>query len=176
MGRDKALIAVEGEPMAQRVAAALDAAGAAEVVLVGAADRLLGRRHVADRYPGDGPLGGIITALAALDADLVLVAACDLPWLDGPTVHALVDGIAAADVAFARTDRREPMCAVWRREVALGALEAAFAEGERAIHRALAGLRVVDVDVDAYALTNVNTPEDLESIASGEADAERRRV
>lgn len=161
MGRDKALVEVEGVPMASRVAAALDAAGAREVVLIGGTDRRLSRRHVADAHPGEGPLGGVLTALAASDADLVVVTACDLPWLDAGTVRALLEGLGAADVAFARTDRREPLCAVWRRSSAAPALARAFDTGERAIHRAVGGLRVVDIEVGLRALTNVNTPDDL---------------
>lgn len=173
MGRDKALVPVDGAPMAQRVAAVLDAAGVAEVAFVGGADRGLGRRHVADQFPGEGPLGGVVTALGALDGDLVIVVACDLPWLDTGTLNRLVDGLGTADVAFACTDRREPMCALWRRARALPVLTASFAAGERAIHRALDGLVVVDVTVEARPLTNVNTPDDLGPAPGDEGDAPR---
>jgi len=37
----------------------------------------------------------------------------------------------------------------------------AFAAGERAVHRVLAGLTVVEVAVDPDALHNVNAPPDL---------------
>ena len=161
MGRDKAMLEVDGHPMAERVARALEAAGVSDVVFVGGDARPLGRRHLADRYPGQGPLGGLLTALGGLEADLVVVAACDLPWLDAATIEALLSGLGTADVAVARTDRLEPLCGMWRRSTTLEVVESAFAGGERAIHRALAGLRVVEVPVAPRALTNVNAPEDL---------------
>ena len=83
MGTDKAFVEVDGRPMAGRVAAALRAAGAAEVLAVGGdLDRLpsLGfDRAVPDRHPGEGPLGGLLTALAAAGHDVVVVLACDVP-------------------------------------------------------------------------------------------------
>lgn len=66
MGRDKALIPVDGRTLAGRVADALDAAGASPVVAVGgdlAALRAEGLTAVPDAMPGAGPLAGIVTAL-----------------------------------------------------------------------------------------------------------------
>jgi molybdopterin-guanine dinucleotide biosynthesis protein A len=170
MGRDKATLPVDGIAMARRVADALIAGGCATVLAVGGdTDGLarLGLEAIPDGWPGEGPVGGIVTALAATDAPTV-VAACDLPWLDAATVGALVAAFvdagadpegAQADAFVAVTDRIEPLCALWQ-PAALPPLRAAFAAGERAVHRALGGLRVVTVRVDPAALRNVNTPED----------------
>ena len=38
-------------------------------------------RRVPDRWPGEGPLGGILTAFASTTAMEILVVAVDLPWL-----------------------------------------------------------------------------------------------
>jgi len=170
MGRDKALVEVDGLPMASRVAAALTAAGCRPVVAVGgdaAVHTRLGLASVADRWPGEGPLGAIVTALGALDgleADAAVVASCDLPWLDRATVDALVARFVAADgsvdAVVAHSDRLEPLCAVWARH-AHQPLERLVLEGERAVHRALASLRVVTVQVDAAVVANVNSPSDL---------------
>lgn len=67
MGTDKALVPVDGEPMVARVVAALGAAGAKTVVLVGASREVadaVGLATVPDDDPGSGPLGGLSTALA----------------------------------------------------------------------------------------------------------------
>ena len=64
MGRDKALVAVDGVAMAERVARALEAAGCADVRFVGGdapALAALGRPVLPDAYPGAGPLGAVIT-------------------------------------------------------------------------------------------------------------------
>jgi molybdopterin-guanine dinucleotide biosynthesis protein A len=66
MGRDKAFVVVDGEPMVVRVARALQGAGAAEVVAVGGDEAGLsavGLAHLPDDHPGEGPLGGVLTAL-----------------------------------------------------------------------------------------------------------------
>ena len=71
MGRDKALIALEGRALAVRVAEAVAAAGASGVVAVGGdLERLraAGLAAVPDRDgPGAGPLAGILTALTSHD-------------------------------------------------------------------------------------------------------------
>jgi len=168
MGRDKALVRVAGVPMAARVAASLTAAGCAPVVAIGG-DRpaltALGLAVVPDRYPGEGPLGGVLTALGHhTDLDVVVVAACDLPRLGPETIAAVVAGLAApgrrADVAMARTDRLQPLCAAWRMSAG-AALAAAFHSGERRLQAAIRDLVLVEVDVDAAELANVNTTGDL---------------
>jgi molybdopterin-guanine dinucleotide biosynthesis protein A len=50
----------------------------------------------------------------------------------------------------------------WRRQPCRIALAASFAGGERAVHRALSGLRVVEVEFgDDRVLHNANRPDDL---------------
>jgi molybdopterin-guanine dinucleotide biosynthesis protein A len=164
MGTDKALLEVDGRPMGDRVASALDAAGCAPVLLVGGdAVRLsgLGRAVIADRWPGEGPAGGVLTALAVIDDDLVVVAACDLPALDAATVRAVLDA-AAADpslgAAVAVTDRPQRSLTAWRRAVARPPLEAAWAAGARSVRALLDAVHCVEVAVPVDRLRNVNTP------------------
>lgn len=174
MGRDKALVTLEtGRPLAFIAALALEGAGAVEVVVVGgdqAALETAGLRWIGDRYPGEGPLGGIITALSAASTDLVAVLACDMPGV-GPSVPtALVAALAGeptAGVAIAVVDARDqPLTAVWRRSVALAVLEAAFDAGERAPRRVLDHLLAVRVvDLAPEELEDVDSPGDLRRYA-----------
>ncbi|MCU1365378.1 MAG: putative molybdenum cofactor biosynthesis protein [Ilumatobacteraceae bacterium] len=161
MGRDKALIEIDGLPMARRVAAAMRAAGIERVVAVGPADLASGLESVPDEHPGEGPLGGILRALEVAAPGSVLVAACDLPWLDAESVSALLDA-APCDVAVGRTGRIEPLFARWSPSCA-ATLQTLFDGGERAVHRALASLTVIEVGIRDEALINVNMPEDLPS-------------
>jgi molybdopterin-guanine dinucleotide biosynthesis protein A len=164
MGRDKALVPVDGVPMAQRVAAVLAGAGCAPVVAVGGdglALQALGLIVVGDLYPGEGPLGGLITALSATDAEVVMVVSCDVPRLRTKTVEQVVAALAEdALVAVAYTDRVQPLCAAWRRS-ALPSLEERFEGGQRMVRALLADLGAVEVLVDAEDLLNVNTMRDL---------------
>jgi molybdenum cofactor guanylyltransferase len=163
MGRPKATIEVDGSPMVVRVAVALGAGGCSPVVLVGGATLPddVGYPIVADRWPGEGPLGGVITALIEAGGD-VIVAACDLPDLDAATVRSILDAPGADEVeaVVATTDRLEPALARWNHR-ALDQLTAIFTAGERALHTALERLDTIEVAVDPMVVRNVNSPGDL---------------
>jgi molybdenum cofactor guanylyltransferase len=166
MGRDKALVSVDGRALALRVADALRAAGAEPVLGVGgdlAALAALGLAGVPDEEPGAGPLTGILTALAQGAAPVTFVAACDLVAPSADAVIATVRALGDADVAVPLVDgRRQWMHAAWRAGAA-APLTAAFAAGERAVHAAVAaaGLRLADGSLPASAVADADTPADL---------------
>jgi molybdenum cofactor guanylyltransferase len=162
MGVDKATVSVDGVAMARRMADALGAAGCSAVVAVGGdgdALRSLGLDYVDDRYPGEGPLGGVLTALG-LGSPAVVVVACDLPNVQPATIEALVAALGDHDVAMARSGRAEPLCAAWS-ERAAPLLKSRFESGERAMHRAIESLDVAWVTVPLAEVRNINTPSDL---------------
>jgi molybdopterin-guanine dinucleotide biosynthesis protein A len=164
MGVDKATLVVEGVAMARRVADALAMAGCSPVIAVGGeATELgeLGLEHAVDEFPGEGPLGGILTALSHGAPAVVL--ACDLPNITAPTIATLVNSVLDHDAAIAYSDHAEPLCAVWSPSAAR-LLRARFDAGERALHRAIDGLDIAWVVVPAAELRNVNTPADLRSL------------
>lgn len=170
MGRDKALIALDGRALARRVADAVRAAGATGVVAVGGdteALRAQGLATVPDQVAGAGPLTGIVTALAHhRSAGIVFVAGCDLVDPSAAAVAATVRALAAApdgDVAVPVVEgRRQWMHAAWRGRAGMP-LGAAFEAGERAVHAAVSAgaLRVVDVDLDPAAVADADQPSDL---------------
>jgi molybdopterin-guanine dinucleotide biosynthesis protein A len=180
MGTDKALVEIDGRALARRVADALQAAGADPVVAIGGdvdALRALGLEVVPDAHPGEGPLGGILTALDALGAraPLVAVLACDLVAPDPDTIRATVSAAApeGVDVAAPRVaGRRHLHHAVWR-TAARPVLAAAFAAGERAPRRAVAALTVAAVDGIAAEL--VADADDPATLAAARATVARRR-
>ena len=164
-GTDKALVEVDGRPMAEQVAAVLETAGCAPVVFVGGdGDRLTamtGREVVADTWPGEGPLGAVVDALRwfdRLDHGGVVVAACDLPELTVEAVQAVAGEDGAVAVAVA--GRPHPSLAYWPTSTA-DEVEALFRSGVRAVHEALDALGATRVAVAAAALHNVNRPSDL---------------
>ncbi len=171
MGRDKATMPVGGEAMAARVAAVLRDAGCDPVVAIGGdANALiaLGLDVVGDLHPGEGPLGGIITALDAFaGACAVVVVGCDMPWLSIATVAAVLAGLGEHEVAAAHGDRREPLCAAWRPS-ALSRLRLRFDEGVRAVHRVLDDCDSVTVEVDPASVRNVNSAADMGGATCGD--------
>lgn len=164
MGRDKALLPFHGTSLSQWVARqVVHAAGSA--FLIGDPERYaaLGYPVVADAWPGEGPLGGILTALRHTMASWNLIVACDMPRLTTPFLR---DLLAAAERNGATTlpigpsGDLEPLCAVWRLD-ALAALEAAFRSGVRKVATALEGVRLAVYPVsEAAYFQNLNTPED----------------
>ena len=174
MGTDKALVEVDGRAMAVRVADALDAAGARVVTAVGGQADLLRRLELdvrADRWPGEGPLGGVITALAeAGTAPTVVVAACDLLAPD-PALLATLARLrdeGAVDVVVPQVaDRLQWVCAAWNREV-VGALSECFATGERSLAAAASSLRIMRVPLtDPSATADADVPADLPGGGAG---------
>jgi molybdopterin-guanine dinucleotide biosynthesis protein A len=170
MGQNKALLPYRGIALAEFVARTV-AAAAGSAVLVGDPDRhrALGFPVIADRHPGEGPLGGIITALDHSAAEWSLVVACDMPCVSAEFLRSLVNRAeeSAADVLLPTgpSGRPEPLCAVYRRRC-LPILESAFAAGERKITQALAGLNTLKLAIpDAAPFQNVNTPEDWAAYA-----------
>lgn len=164
MGSDKALYEVDGSTMAQRVADAATAAGASELFVIGGtaarAKKLTGTWKK-DLYPGDGPLGGVITALKASSHDSVVVLSCDMPFITDAVITSLIRGLADAQATVGRTDRLNWLCAAWSKQECLKTLESVWKRNERAVHRAAVLLDVAEVPVPAVAVRNINTPADL---------------
>ena len=174
MGRDKATLAVGGVELAS-LALAAAARVADPVVLVapeGHPARRLAAAPVTD--PGEGPLAALAAALAALDADHVLVLAGDHPGL---RVELLAHLAGLADrgeaVACRRGPRLEPLVAVYRRAPALALARARLADaaGDRSRAGLLAGLRTLVVeeaqwrplDPDGRSFVDLDDPADLDA-------------
>ena len=121
MGQDKALLSVEGEAMALRVAGALREAGAAEVVGIGGDAEALGRlglRVIADDHPGEGPFPATLTALRHAPSEVVAVLSCDLLRPSAVAVTALVRALMEGEAlgAVPVVDGHHQWThAVWRR-------------------------------------------------------------
>jgi molybdenum cofactor guanylyltransferase len=165
MGLDKARLPFHGGHLAEFVARAVEAA-AGSAVLVG--DPALygdfGYQVVADLYPGEGPLGGILTALDHTRADWNLVVACDMPGLSAGFLSRILDAAEqrgrAVLMPAGPSGHPEPLCAVYNRR-ARPEIEAAFGRGERKITASLAGLGVEILAVAEVAeFQNVNTPDE----------------
>jgi len=155
-GRPKATVVLDGQTLVERAVAAL-APHCRRVVVVGRPEVPLPVPSVSDRPGPDCPLNALATGLAAVDADDVLVLACDLPAA-GPVLGRLV---VAPCVAVDPDGRAQPLCARYPRAAALAGAESLLAAGERRLLPLLGVLAATPVSATASELHNVTVLADL---------------
>ena len=123
-----------------------------------------GRPVHADRWPGEGPAGGVLTALRG-GRRRRRVAACDLPLLDrAAAVGALIAAGAepTSTSSSPATDRLAAGARAGGRRRRGRVIERLWADGRRSLHELVAGLRVGRRSPSTpSALRNVNTAADL---------------
>jgi molybdopterin-guanine dinucleotide biosynthesis protein A len=188
-GRDKALVEVGGTPMLGRMIEVLRRV-TKEVKIVATPNKYatFGVTIVEDRWPGEGPLGGIITALedvaqSGARTEWSLILSCDMPFLTRDWLGFLGEraGRSKAEVVFPRSaSGPEPLCACWQ-TAAAAKLRSGFDSGVRKVTTGIALLRaeVLDeadwkrFDGQGRLFWNMNTTADYEE-ARRIVDAERQ--
>ena len=158
MGRDKALLELDGETLLASTARRLGEV--CDEVLIADAGRNLLPGSVPDG-PGQGPVAGILGAARARQGARLLVLAVDLPRVPVSLLEELAG--SDADLAVPRWDRGlEPLCALYG-PAALAALEERVGRGRLDL-RTLAetpGLRVLYLEDPGEVFLNLNRPGDL---------------
>jgi len=175
MGRDKALLEHEGEPLVARGARALAALSPEVVLACGAEPRYqdLGWPLALEGEADQGPLAGILAALEATRGERVLVAAVDLPDLARCPLAELAALAASHDLDLACLDdgrARPPLVWVVHRRCE-PALREAFARGVRRLLDAFEGLSCGTVPVAPALARNWNTPADAAAFEQREGVA-----
>jgi molybdenum cofactor guanylyltransferase len=176
-GRDKALVEIGGAPMLSRMRSLLrDVAKEVNVIAAPRKYLELGIASVGDRWEGQGPLAGIITALQTTaeigGAEWNLIIGCDMPFLTREWLTYLAERAQAsgAEVVAPRSAQGlEPLCACWRTSAA-AKLQQAFEGGTRKITEAMKQLsmEVVDAadwkrfDTAGRLFWNLNTAADYD--------------
>ena len=116
---------------------------------------------IVDSVPGEGPIVGIRSALAARPGAAWLVLACDLPFLSDAALSQLLTerDPAGSATAFRSTHDGlpEPLCAIWEPKSAalLAAYEATCPRKFLMRH----GAKILEPR-DQRALDNINTPDE----------------
>ena len=171
MGTPKATLALDAIPLWQRALDTLIPL-CSDVALIGAIPGLTcpnSLQVIPDDPDGEGPLGGIMTALAASLSNSTLVIAVDYPFVQLRLLEALIE--RCGDSAWAVCGRNgsflEPLVACYDRRC-LDPIRAMFDEGEVRTHRlfdrvpsyVLSDEEYQAVDPGRLSQLNVNTPED----------------
>jgi len=177
-GRDKALVEVGGIPMiASMIELVRSVTRQMKIVAAPGKYDAFGVEIVEDRWPGEGPLGGIITALedaaqSAARPEWNLVVSCDMPFLTQEWLAFLGERAtkSKAQVVFPHSaSGPEPLCACWQTGAA-AELRSGFERGVRKVTEGIALLRaeVLDeadwkrFDSAGRLFWNMNTASDYE--------------
>lgn len=124
---------------------------------------------VTDVFPDGGPLGGIYTGLAASDSFHNLVVACDMPFLNLPSLEYMLKNSAGFDVVIPRLNGFiEPLHAVYSRNC-LPYIEREIESGRRNIRsffpvvkvRYIESEEIDRFDPGGLSFFNINTEDDL---------------
>ena len=153
-GRDKALVKIDGKSMLLRMCELLRGL-CGEVRIVVAPDKHveLGATTLVDRWPGEGPLGGILTALRATEKSGAnrqwnLIVGCDMPFLTHELLNHLIERAVASrgEVIVPRSaSGLEPLCACWRGS-GRKTVQRAFDSGVRKVAEAMKELKMEIID------------------------------
>lgn len=188
-GADKALVQFAGKTMLQRTGDLL-AEVCDDVAIVAPAEKYSDASWpvLPDRWPGQGPLGGILTALLHLNESAriggsgsrrvrqrpqaAMILSCDMPFLTEKFLFELRE-LAARSSALVvvpqSSNGLEPLCACWNFR-ALAGIQAAFNSGVRKVTEAMkrVPMEMLDeadwkrFDTNGRLFWNMNTPADYE--------------
>lgn len=174
MGRDKALLEIDGETLVARAVGSLKEVCAEVAIAGGGAELARFARVVPDVAPGCGPLGGIVSALAETPFQWNLFLAVDVPFVPKEVWRRLLgqaENSGAAAVMARVGEQVHPLCAAYSRR-ALRVLREELDAGRWKVADAVGAAGFIDYadfDVPEW-FRNVNTPEDLALLAALPAD------
>ncbi|HEY0368324.1 MAG TPA: molybdenum cofactor guanylyltransferase [Chthoniobacterales bacterium] len=172
MGRDKALIELDGESLWTRQLRILRELAPNELFFAG-------RRRaesceedlifVDDAQPDSGPLAGLVSAMRRCSSPLLLVLAIDLPLMTSAYLRSVVTRSSGS--AGAVPDH-QPLAAVYPRaalapaERCLAAQQLSMQEFARECLEAGLVRQIKVAPAEEYLFTNVNTPDDLRLVST----------
>lgn len=178
MGRNKALLPMEGMSLIERTVRALDKVSGRVILSTNDPEsyQFLGLECVPDLYVGQGPMAGLHAALKSSRSTWNLVAACDMPYIHERFLQGLLDLANKQDTAEAVIPvvegRMHPLLAAYRRETA-ESLERRLIRGQLRMVEWVQELNAVFANEEELAevtgldprriLFNMNTPVDYEA-------------
>ena len=173
-GIEKPLTDLGGKPLVAHVIARLEPM-VDQIVLSVARDveryEQFGYPVLADIDPDQGPLAGIVSALAAVQTPWTLTTPADTPFLPPNLVNALAPACAVRGAAVVSAGGHRQNLSMLLDQRAAASLAEFYRSGGRAVHRWLLATGVDEVDLAQDGFFNINTLEDL---ARARAETERR--
>ena len=172
MGRDKGLLELDGVTLVEHVIQALSAAVRDVTIISNNSEYLrFGLPVIADTYREVGPLEAIRTALANASSPVVVLCACDTPFVTSKLFEFLRDQSTGFDsvVPLDEKGMLEPLCAVYAR-AALAPATDLILNGRRKVSELLERVRTSTIPFGDIShlpgarnfFRNINTPEEYD--------------
>ncbi len=181
MGRPKALLLFDGEPLIVHIVRTLERLFAETIVVAAPEQELPPLRRssgqalpvtlVQDEVAYQGPVGGIYYGLRAAGREIGFVTSCDVPLLNLSLISYLISQVSDYDVVVPYWQGRfQPLHAVYRQSVT-PLLEEQLRRGElrpiflfdkvrtREVHED----EILRLDPEGLSFLNMNTPEDYQT-------------
>lgn len=173
MKEDKGLVLFNGKALVEHV---IDATRKVTdniiIVTANPAYQQFGVNCIEDDMKDKGPLGGILTGLVHSSTTKNLMLGCDMPFLSGELLRALIRNCGEEDVLL--TEHKglaEPLCSVYDRSC-ITHIRLLIEQDQLKITDALAGLktRVISFDKEGWfrgnEFANINSIEELKKYDS----------
>jgi len=174
-GGDKGLSDFEGTPMIRRVFDALEPMADSIVVAVAPGKSSEYRKALGDSAlimedseAHRGPLLGLSDALACVSGDLLMLSACDMPFMRGDFYRMLIGRLGKEDAVIPLIGGYyEPIMGVYRLPSLRKAVDIAVARGEMKLSAVLRYLdfisisekEILEAGFDLEIMTNLNRPK-----------------
>ena len=173
MGRPKALLEFDGEPLIVHLVRTLKKIFADTVIVAAPGQELpsVRARLVRDEVPYQGPVGGICYGLKAAAGEFSFVTSCDVAFVNSRLISYLISQISEYDVVVPYWQERfQPLHAVYRKSV-LPFLEAQLERGELRPVYLFDKVRTCKIgedkirrfDPEGLSFLNMNTPKDYDA-------------
>lgn len=176
LGRDKAFLMLDGQPLVVRTIDQLAALSDDLLVVTNEPAHFepleMPVRLVPDQRPGEGALMGVYSGLQAARHPHALVVACDMPLLSLPLLRYMLPLADGYDIVVPRVGGwLEPLHAIYGK-ACLPAMSRLLDHGQRQIIAFFDQVRVRYVEEDEVtrcdphhlSFLNVNTPEDWQRV------------
>lgn len=118
----------------------------------------LGVVTIADNYPEQAPIAGLLTAFDVSEMDWIFIISCDVPHIDVDILRSLWEQRQVPGVVPVTEGISQPLAALYHRTTE-DLFRQAYREGQYSLHRIIksAGFKRIDFG-DHTALTNYNHP------------------
>ena len=165
MGRDKALLVLEGETLLNRQIRRSSRFFDNIILLSGPNHYETSLRQIPDAIPDAGPLSGLLSALEDTKPgqEQIAVLPVDVPFISDQTLQLLSSkkSTGQTDAWVLRNGERiQPLAGVYSRAIA-SELRVRLESGHRMVLKFLETLEVAYLDVGKNELRNINYPGDF---------------